>query len=120
MNRTTRRLGLATLALALFSAWPAMAQDYPNKPIKIIAPFPVGTGPDANTREIALELSKALGQSVVVENRPGASTMIGMEAGAKATPDGYTLVMGSTTSMSAISNSSGTAATRSCAVAADT
>ena len=59
--------------------------DYPNKPIKIIAPFPTGTGPDANTREIANELSKALGQSVVVENRPGASTMIGMEAGAKAT-----------------------------------
>ncbi len=57
MNRTTRRMGLATLALALFSALPAMAQDYPNKPIKIIAPFPVGTGPDANTREIALELS---------------------------------------------------------------
>jgi tripartite-type tricarboxylate transporter receptor subunit TctC len=81
---------------------PAIAQDYPSKPIKIIAPFPVGTGPDANTREIALELSKALGQSVVVENRPGASTMIGMEAGAKATPDGYTLVMGSTTSMSVL------------------
>jgi tripartite-type tricarboxylate transporter receptor subunit TctC len=102
MNRTTRRMSLATLALALFSAWPAMAQDYPNKPIKIIAPFPVGTGPDANTREIALELSKALGQSVVVENRPGASTMIGMEAGAKAAPDGYTLVMGSTTAMSVL------------------
>lgn len=102
MNRTTRRMGLATVALALFSAWPAMAQDYPNKPIKIIAPFPVGTGPDANTREIALELSKALGQSVVVENRPGASTMIGMEAGAKAAPDGYTLVMGSTTAMSVL------------------
>ena len=80
----------------------AMAQDYPSKPIKIIAPFPVGTGPDANTREIALELSKVLGQSVVVENRPGASNMIGMEAGAKATPDGYTLVMGVTTSLSVV------------------
>jgi tripartite-type tricarboxylate transporter receptor subunit TctC len=102
MNRTTRRMGLATLALALFSALPAVAQDYPNKPIKIIAPFPVGTGPDANTREIAQELTKALGQSVVVENRPGAATMIGMEAGAKAAPDGYTLVMGSTTSMSVV------------------
>ena len=102
MNRIPRRAGLAALALALFNAWPVMAQDYPNKPIKIIAPFPVGTGPDANTREIALELSKALGQSVVVENRPGASTMIGMEAGAKAAPDGYTLVMGSTTSMSVL------------------
>ncbi len=105
MIRITRRLGLA--ALALLAAWPAVAQDYPNKPIKIIAPFPVGTGPDANTREIALELSKALGQSVVVENRPGASTMIGMEAGAKAAPDGYTLVMGSTTSMSVLPHTYG-------------
>jgi len=102
MNRTTRRVGLAALALALLGALPAVAQDYPNKPIKIIAPFPTGTGPDANTREIAAELTKVLGQSVVVENRPGASNMIGMEAGAKAAPDGYTLVMGATTSLSVV------------------
>ena len=102
MNRITRRMGLASIALVGLSTFTVQAQEYPNKPIKIIAPFPVGTGPDANTREIALELSKALGQSVVVENRPGASTMIGMEAGATAAPDGYTLVMGSTTSMSVL------------------
>lgn len=103
MTIASRRAALAVLALAACSALPAAAQqDYPSKPIKIIAPFPVGTGPDANTREIALELSKALNQQVIVENRPGASTMIGMEAGAKATPDGYTLVMGSTTSMSVL------------------
>ena len=102
MNRITRRLGLATLTLALFSAWPAMAQDYPSKPIKIIAPFPAGTGPDANTREIAAELTKVLGMSVIVENRPGAASMIGMEAGAKAVPDGYTLVMGPTTALSVV------------------
>jgi tripartite-type tricarboxylate transporter receptor subunit TctC len=102
MQKITRRLGLAALTLATLAALNVQAQDYPNKPIKIIAPFPAGTGPDANTREIAQELSKALGQSVVVENRPGASTMIGMEAGAKAAPDGYTLVMGSTTSMSVL------------------
>lgn len=107
MNRTSRRVGLAALALALISTLPAVAQDYPNKPIKIIAPFPSGTGPDVNTREIAAELGKALGQSVVVENRPGASTMIGMEAGAKAAPDGYTLVMGSTTSMSVLPHTYG-------------
>ena len=93
MNRTTRHMSLATLALALFSALPAMAQDYPNKPIKIIAPFPVGTGPDANTREIALELSKALGQSVVVENRPGAGALLGASFVAKAAPDGHTLLL---------------------------
>lgn len=102
MNIFPSRLGLAVLAIGLLSALPIFAQDYPNKPIKIIAPFPPGTGPDANTREIAQELTKVLGQSVVVENRPGASTMIGMEVGAKAAPDGYTLVMGSTTSMSVV------------------
>jgi len=102
MNLISSRLGLAVLAIGLLSALPIFAQDYPNKPIKIIAPFPPGTGPDANTREIAQELTKVLGQSVVVENRPGASTMIGMEVGAKAAPDGYTLVMGSTTSMSVV------------------
>lgn len=102
MQNTTRRVGLAALALALFSALPVFAQDYPSKPIKIIAPFPAGTGPDANTREIAAELTKVLGQSVVVENRPGASYMIGMDVGAKAAPDGYTLVMGATTSLSVV------------------
>ncbi len=88
-------------ALTLWAA-AASAQDYPNKAIRIIAPFPTGTGPDANTREIAAELSKVLGQPVLVENKPGASTMIGMLAGASAAPDGYTLVMGSTTSMSVV------------------
>ena len=102
MNLISSRLGLAVLAIGLLSVLPIFAQDYPNKPIKIIAPFPPGTGPDANTGEIAQELTKVLGQSVVVENRPGASTMIGMEVGAKAAPDGYTLVMGSTTSMSVV------------------
>jgi tripartite-type tricarboxylate transporter receptor subunit TctC len=98
-----RAVLLSTLALsgALWAA-PALAQDYPNKPIRIIAPFPTGTGPDANTREIAAELSKVLGQPIVIENKPGASSMIGMAAGAAAPPDGYTLVMGSTTSMSVV------------------
>jgi len=98
-----RAVLLSTLALSgVLGAAPALAQDYPNKPIRIIAPFPTGTGPDANTREIAAELSKVLGQPVVVENKPGASNMIGMAAGAAAPPDGYTLVMGSTTSMSVV------------------
>jgi tripartite-type tricarboxylate transporter receptor subunit TctC len=80
----------------------AREQDYPSKPIRIIAPFPVGTGPDANTREIGAELNKVLGQPIAVENRPGASGMIGMEAAAKAPADGYTLVMGSATSISVV------------------
>ena len=98
-----RAVLVSALALSgVLWAAPALAQDYPNKPIRIIAPFPTGTGPDANTREIAAELSKVLGQPVVVENKPGASNMIGMAAGAAAPPDGYTLVMGSTTSMSVV------------------
>ena len=97
-----RRIRLGLLALCLTWAGLSVAQDYPNKTIRIIAPFPAGTGPDANTREIAAELTKVLGQTVVVENRPGASNMIGMEAGAKAPADGYTLVMGSTTSLSVV------------------
>jgi tripartite-type tricarboxylate transporter receptor subunit TctC len=101
-HKIGRRTALAVaLALPLLAA-PALAQDYPNKPIRIIAPFPTGTGPDANTREIAAELSKVLGQPIVIENKPGASNMIGMAAGAAAPPDGYTLVMGSTTSMSVV------------------
>ncbi len=102
MTLMRRSFGLAAVCAALFTALGVHAQDYPNKAIRIIAPFPVGTGPDANTREIALELSKVLGQPVVVENRPGASNMIGMEAGAKAAPDGYTLVMGATSSLSVV------------------
>ena len=69
----TRRFSLTLAALAaagLGSLTQAQAQDYPTKSIRIIAPFPTGTGPDANTREIAAELTKVLGQSVVVENRP--------------------------------------------------
>ena len=103
MPTLSRRGALAATALTLAAGWlPAQAQEYPSKPIRLIAPFPTGTGPDANTREIAQELSKVLGQSVVVENRPGASSMIGMEAAAKAAADGYTLVMGSTTSLSVV------------------
>lgn len=102
MKIFSRRTTLTAVSLSLLAAFGVQAQDYPNKPIRIIAPFPTGTGPDANTREIAAELTKVLGQTVVVENRPGASNMIGMEAGAKAAPDGYTLVMGATTSLSVV------------------
>jgi tripartite-type tricarboxylate transporter receptor subunit TctC len=82
----------------------AWADEYPSKPIKIIAPFPTGTGPDANTREIAIELSKVLGQPVVVDNRPGAAGMIGTEAGAKSAPDGYTLLVGATSTFSIVTH----------------
>lgn len=98
----TRRTGLTALTLALLAASGVQAQDYPTKPIRLIAPFPAGSGPDANAREIAGELTKILGQTVVVENKPGASGIIGTDAAAKAAPDGYTLVVGTTSTMSVL------------------
>ena len=68
------------------------AQQYPTKPVRIITPFPAGSGPDAVLRVIGEKLSKGWGQQVIVENRPGANGFIAIEAGKKAAPDGYTLV----------------------------
>ena len=93
------------LALAVLSALGASAaaqSDYPSKPVRIIAPFPAGSGPDANAREIAAELTKILGQSFFVENRPGASNIIGTEVAAKAPADGYSLYIGTTSSLSVV------------------
>lgn len=96
----------ATLAMAVglgVGTGGAAAQaDYPTKPIRIIAPFPAGSGPDANARELAAELTKILGQSVYVENRPGASNIIGTDVAAKAPSDGYSLYIGTTSSLSVI------------------
>ena len=68
------------------------AQTWPSRPIKITVPFPPGGTTDNVSRLMAVELSKALGQSVVVENKPGAGTVIGVDSVAKALPDGYSLV----------------------------
>ena len=77
-----------------------LAQDYPSKAVRIIVPFPAGTGPDANARQIAAKMGPALGQAVVIENRPGAAGQIGTDYAAKSTPDGYTLYMGFTSTIS--------------------
>lgn len=69
----------------------AAAAEYPNRPIRLIVASAPGGNPDINSRNLASELSKQMGQQVVVENRPGASGIIGYEALARATPDGYTL-----------------------------
>ena len=101
-RRTALSAALTTLALALMAVPAAWAQDYPTKPIRLVAPFPAGSGPDANAREIAGELTKILGQTVFVENRPGASGIIGTDAAAKAAPDGYTLLVGTTSTLSVL------------------
>lgn len=71
----------------------AFAADYPTKPVRIIAPFPPGGSVDLIARLVANELGKPLGQQIVVDNRGGASGMIGTDLVAKATPDGYTLLV---------------------------
>src|SRR5262245_18488109 len=83
---------LAATALSLLTGT-ARADDYPNRPITLIVPYPPGGGVDAMGRIVAQKLSVALGQQVVIENRPGAGAVIGTRAAAKAPPDGYTLVM---------------------------
>jgi len=88
---------LASTIMILAAAAPSTAQDYPFHPIKMIVPFGAGGPTDIFTRLLAEELRKALKQPFVLENRPGAGTIIGTEAAAKSPPDGYTLLMISAT-----------------------
>jgi tripartite-type tricarboxylate transporter receptor subunit TctC len=92
-----RRANARRLACAALMVWAGagLAQDYPNQPIKIIVPFSAGGGTDITGRLVGDYLRKTFNQSVVVDNRVGASGMIGTGAVAKAAPDGYTLLMAS-------------------------
>ena len=90
---------------ALFAAWlgvaaPAVAQPYPNRPIKLVVPFPPGGPVDVMGRLVAEQLSQNVG-TVVVDNRPGAGGTIGSRAAAAAEPDGYTLLLGTSTTLAA-------------------
>lgn len=98
----SKRVLLASLALTAVwgLALPAMAQDYPNKPIKLIVPYPPAGATDVIGRVMAQKLSVALNQQVIVDNRGGAAGSIGAAAVATAAPDGYTLLMGAMTSHS--------------------
>jgi tripartite-type tricarboxylate transporter receptor subunit TctC len=85
---------LLVLAIAAtIGALPSKADDYPSRPVRIIVPFGAGGPTDVYTRAIAEELRKALHQTFVMENKPGAGTTIGTDYVAKAAPDGYTLLM---------------------------
>ena len=91
-----RRIVLAWMAAAACSG--ALAQAWPAKPIRLIVPFPAGGGTDIITREVANRLQSS-GYTFVVENRPGSGGNLGVDAAAKAAPDGYTLVMGQTSNL---------------------
>ena len=96
-----RRTWCVLLGLVLVAAASASAQTakFPDKPIKIVVGFAAGGGTDVVARILALKMSESLGQTVVVENRPGASGMIAGEIVAKSAADGYTLMMGSQTTL---------------------
>jgi len=86
------RLVLLALAAAL-AVQPALAQNYPSRPVRILCPFPPGGGVDITARAIAQELSAPLGQPVLVENRPGAGGNVAAAEGARSPADGYTLLL---------------------------
>ncbi len=100
IGRRTLLAGIVLgLALSTGIAPHAGAQSYPDKPIKMIVPFPPGGPIDTMARLTGQQISAALGQQVIVENRPGAGSTIGYKAAAAAEPDGYTLLFGSSGSL---------------------
>ena len=87
------------ICLVITAGDEARAESYPSRPVRIIVPAAAGSPLDVNARKVAAKLTQALGQAVVVDNRPGANGIIGTDLAAKAKPDGYTLLMGSTSTL---------------------
>ncbi len=95
MKKTASRIAIALLSL--FAAFPALAQGYPVKPVRIVVPYGAGGPADIYARFLAQRLQGPMGQSFVVEDRPGGGSILGTDAVAKSPPDGYTLLMMSNT-----------------------
>jgi len=93
-------VALAATLVPAGAASAADAQQYPSRPIRHIVPFPPGGGTDILSRLVAVKLTETFGWQVVVDNRPGAAGNIGLDAAAKAAPDGYTMVTGQTSNLS--------------------
>jgi tripartite-type tricarboxylate transporter receptor subunit TctC len=100
MKPITRRL--AVLGATLLCSAGALAQAYPNKPIRAVVPFAAGSATDQIGRAFAEKMSATLGQPVVVDNKPGASGMLGADIVAKAAPDGYTILVGTNSTNAAL------------------
>ncbi len=96
---TLKKLAVCVLACI---ALPVMAQGYPNKPIRAIVPFAAGSATDQIGRAFAAKMSETLGQSIVVENKPGVNGMLGADAVAKSAPDGYTILIGTNSTNAAL------------------
>jgi len=92
------RRAVLGLALAL-AAGTALAQGYPTRPIRLVVPFPPGGGTDIIAREVANKVATSEGWTIVIDNKPGSGGNIGVDAAVKASPDGYTLVLGQTSNL---------------------
>ena len=91
MSSVTHAVSVVTIICSVAAAVPLIAADYPDRPVRVIVPSAPGGAPDVTTRIVVAELTRQMGQQFVVDNRPGASGIIGTELTVRGTPDGYTI-----------------------------